>query len=346
MRRKRSVILIITLFFLCTILIGISIMTSFSGMSMTPARFFKLLTVTEEASNLEHVIMNTRWPRALMAMGVGVVLAIAGVLLQALFRNPLASPEITGVTQGAVTAAVVWISFGPAMNTQWISYTLPVISSIGGLIAGLVTWFLSQRNGKSNSLRLIMMGVLVGGILSAVTSVTLLLGGENTQALVSWLVGSLSFITWTQFNLFAIAVLISIPLIFIAIPKANLLHLGEDVAAGMGEGSNRAKIIVLIAAVLLTSSAVSIVGGIGFVGLVAPHLVRPFVGSDLRRLVPTAALTGGFMVLFADFVARNFHPKIVGDLLGISFQSTTLPVGIYLALLGSPFFLYIFLKKR
>jgi iron complex transport system permease protein len=193
---------------------------------------------------------------------------------------------------------------------------------------------------------MVLMGVLVGGVLNACTSICLLFAGESVQVLVEWLSGSLAFATWAKVRLFAIAALVSLSLLAFAIPRANLIQLGDDVSSGLGQAADRTRIVVLFTAASLTAAAVCIVGGIGFVGLVAPHLVRRVVGADLRRLVPASALAGACLVLLADLMARNFLPGPFGLQFGLTFNAITLPVGVFLALLGGPFFLVLLRRAR
>jgi iron complex transport system permease protein len=332
----------------CLLLVWISTAFGVGSVTLTPAQVWGALVTPESASRLEIVATNARLSRALMALGVGMALGVAGALLQALYRNPLADPGITGVTQGAVTAAVAWIVFGPILTPEQVSWMLPAVSALGALLAALLTWSIARLGGRVEPVRLILIGVLVGGVLGAITSVALLYAGEDTQVLIGWLSGSLASTTWQRLGIFCVAVLVSLPLVIIAIPRANILQFGDDVASGLGQSVSPARIIVLIAACLLTASAVCTVGGIAFVGLVAPHLLRWFVGSDLRRLVPAAACAGGMLVLVADFIARNLRPADIGEWLNIPLntQAITLPVGVYLALIGGPFFLFLLRRTR
>jgi iron complex transport system permease protein len=336
------------LFVICLALVWLSTAIGIGSVTLTPAQAWRALVDSENASRLEIVATNARLVRALMGLGVGIALGAAGALLQALYRNPLADPGITGVTQGAVTAAVAWIVFGPVLTPGQVSWLLPAISALGALLSASLTWSIARLGGRVEPVRLILIGVLVGGVLGAITSVALLYAGEDTQVLISWLSGSLASATWQKLGLFSIAFAITLPLLLMAIPRANVLQFGDDVASGLGQNVTPARAIVLITSCLLTAAAVCTIGGGGFVGLVAPHLLRWWVGSDLRRLVPAAAMTGGALVLVADFVARNLRPADIGEWLNIPLNTNpiTLPVGVYLALLGGPFFLFLLRRTR
>lgn len=336
------------LLLLCLALVWLSTALGAGSVTLTPAQAWRALVTPETATRLEIVATNARLSRALMALGVGVALGMSGALLQALYRNPLADPGITGVTQGAVTAAVAWIVFGPPVPPGQVSWVLPGVAALGALLSASLTWTIAQLGGRADPVRLILTGVLVGGVLGAITSIALLYAGESTQVLISWLSGSLASATWQKLGLFSAAVVITSPLLLMAIPRANVLQFGDEVAAGLGQSITPARVTVLIAACLLTAAAVCTMGGIGFVGLVAPHLLRWLVGSDLRRLTPAAGLAGGALVLAADFVARNLRPADVEAWLNIPLNTNaiTLPVGVYLALLGGPFFLFLLRRTR
>ena len=336
------------LIILCLALVWLSTAIGVGSVMLTPAQAWRALATPEAATRLEIVATNARLARAVMALGVGVALGMAGALLQALYRNPLADPGITGVTQGAVTAAVAWIVFGPPVAPGQVSWVLPGIAALGALFSATATWTISRAGGSTDPTRLILIGVLVGGVLGAITSIALLWAGEDAQILISWLSGSLAASTWQKVGLLGGALVFVVPLLLMAIPRANVLQFGDDVAAGLGQAVTPARLIVLTAACMLTAAAVCTVGGVGFVGLVAPHLLRWWVGSDLRRLVPAAGLSGGALVLLADLIARNLRPVDVGAWLNIPLNTNaiTLPVGVYLALIGGPFFLFLLRRTR
>jgi iron complex transport system permease protein len=331
------------------LLFWLSLAIGVGSVTLGPGQVWRALTAPASATRLEVVAANARLVRALLALGVGAALGLAGALLQALYRNPLADPSLTGVTNGAVTAAVAWTVFGPPVAAGQVVWVLPLVSAAGALLAAAATWGLTRLTGRVEPVRLILIGVLVGGVLGAITSMTLLLAGENSAELIRWMTGSLATASWPLLRLFVGAALACLPLTLLAIPRANVLQLGDEVASGLGQAPTPARLLVLVAACGLTAAAVCTIGGIGFVGLVAPHLCRWAVGSDLRRLTPAAALGGGAVVLAADFVARNLRPTDVGAWLHIpmnTYTALTLPVGIYLALGGAPIFLWLLRRTR
>ncbi|MBI1298524.1 iron chelate uptake ABC transporter family permease subunit [bacterium] len=347
-RWRRWMVTMPLLLLTCLALLWLSTAVGVGSVTLTPDQMWRTFSAPETATRLEIVATNARLSRALMALGVGVALGMAGALLQALYRNPLADPGITGVTQGAVTAAVAWIVFGPPLAPGQVSWVLPAVSALGAIFSATATWTITRLGGKVEPTRLILIGVLVGGVLGAITSIALLWADENTQTLISWLSGSLAAVTWQKVGMLGGSLLLVLPLTVLAIPMGNVLQFGDDVSAGLGQEVTPARAIVLITACLLTAAAVCTVGGIGFVGLVAPHLLRWWVGSDLRRLAPAAACAGGALVMAADLVARNLRPTDVSNWLNIPLNTAavTLPVGVYLALLGGPFFLFLLRRTR
>lgn len=339
-RATRRLMVVLTLIVIATALI--SVWWGTGSLKISPLKAYNTLVDPESASRLAEIAVDARLTRVMMAFGVGVALSMAGALLQMLYRNPLASPEITGVTQGAVMATVLWLVFGPRSinDPTWL---LPLIGAVGGLATGLLTWAVTRLGGKVDPLRLILIGVLLAGLLGSLLALALIYSEDLGQDLIQWTVGSISVSTWERVTILYIALVLTTPFVLYAIPLANTLGLGDDIAQGVGSNANRARIFVLVAAAFLTAAAVSLVGGIGFVGLVAPHLVRRVTGSDLRRLVPAAALAGAALVGVADFVSRNFRPADVARLFGVESEvaRVTLPTGIYLALVGAPFFIQL-----
>lgn len=300
------------------------------------------------ATRLDEIaVWQVRFPRSLLAIGAGGMLGMAGALLQALVRNPLAAPEFTGVSAGAVAGAVLWLAAaGTGAGAGSAALVLPVAATLGGTAAALAVYGLSRRFGRTESDVLILTGVVVGGVLGALTTVVLLFTAEENQRYLGWIIGSLDLRSWPQVRVLLPAVLVSLPLLIVAIPAANLLQLGDDVATGLGWGAERARVVVLTAAVVLTAGAVSVVGALGFVGLVAPHVARLLAGGDARRLVPSSGLVGATLLLLADTLARTFRLSWLPPFGGNGVGSSALPVGVFTTLLGAPFFLYLLLRRR
>ncbi|MDQ2809355.1 MAG: iron ABC transporter permease [Chloroflexota bacterium] len=290
---------------------------------------FAVLT-GQPTDDLTHtVIWHLRLPRALIAVLAGAMLSLAGALLQALTRNPLAEPDLTGASAGGVFFAVLWLSrslVGWDLGTP--GPDLPLVALVGSMAAGGLVYSLS-RGQQGNVIRLVLTGVLVSTILRSATSVILLRNQNASGSILLWIIGSLNGRTWVHWNALWLWGLFTIPLGLACAGVANTLQLGDDVASGLGMRVERARAGLLFVAVLLTAAAVSIVGALGFLGLIAPHLTRRLVGNDARRLFPLSAVVGAGLLLAADVVARAVT------------QPAELPVGALLSLLGAPFLIYL-----
>ncbi|MEM7288023.1 MAG: iron ABC transporter permease [Actinomycetota bacterium] len=341
-RVRQTRLLVVVLAVSCVVMALVSVWWGTGQLKISPIKAIDTLLDPEGASRLAEVSVDNRLSRVTMAFGVGIALAVAGALLQTLYRNPLASPEITGVTQGSVVAVVCYLVWGPAGagDAVWV---LPVVGSVGGLAAGLLTWAVTRLGGKLDPLRLILTGVLLAGVLGSIVALAIISAEALDQDIVQWTVGSVGTATWERVGILFVGVAIATPIGVAAIPYANSLGLGDDISQGVGLNVNAARSLVLVAAAVLTASAVSLVGGIGFVGLIAPHLVRRYTGADLRRLVPAAALAGAFLVSAADFASRNLRPNDIATHFGVSEEVNpiTLPTGVYMAVVGAPFFIHL-----
>lgn len=287
------------------------------------------------------IVIELRLPRALIALTAGAALGLSGAVLQSVIRNPLAEPGVMGITAGGVLASVLYLALVPSTFLtpddrgvgQFGGLALPLVTLAGGLLAGALVYLLSRRNG-TDPLRIVLTGILVGSVLQAGTSLILLFRREEIGGIVLWLVGSLNGKTWLQWGALWPWAVASILLGLACAGLANALHLGDDVGAGLGLRVERTRAGLLAVGVLPTAAAVSIVGAIGFVGLIGPHIARQVVGDDARRLFPLSVLLGGGLLLVADIAAG-----------AVPFTRTDLPVGAAMALLGGPFFLYLLTRR-
>lgn len=283
-----------------------------------------------DTGNRDHsfVVNTLRLPRALVAWLVGVMLALAGGIMQSLTRNALASPDITGVTAGASLGAVVLLIVFP--KAALIS--LPVAALVGGLVVAVVIYLLSWRAQGApgdSPIRLILVGIGLTAVLSAAQAILLLRADiERVQRALYWLTGSIYARSWDHLAALLPWCLVLIPLALFSARHLNALHLGEEVARGLGSAMRWQRGVLLLIAVCLTGAAISQVGVIGFVGLIAPHLARRLVGPAHEGSQPVAALIGGLLVLASDFVGRTL------------FAPVEVPAGIIIALVGAPFFIY------
>jgi iron complex transport system permease protein len=303
----------------------------------SPFEVWNGLRRSAQVDRLTQILVNDRAPRVVLGLMVGGALSAAGSLLQALTRNPLASPEITGVSAGAVAAVLAFLAFAPPVPYGVIPWALPVLAAVGGFTTAFLVYLLNRNVESTASERFILIGILVAGILTSLSTMALIFLGEGAARLLDFLSGSLGQKTWSDVRVLLLYLGPGTVMLAIAIPRANTLQLGEDVARSLGQRRELDRVMVLVAAVLLTTGAVAIGGLFGFVGLMGPHIARRFVGSDLRRLVPGAAIAGGLMVIIADFVARNVQPKALLGPLGGPLAESYLPAGVYITFFGVPF---------
>jgi len=276
----------------------------------------------------EQIIMELRLPRILIGLLVGGCLAASGSLLQGVMKNPLADPGIIGVSAGAGLAAIITMVILPQY-----SYLLPIAAFLGALITSLIIYLLAWDQGTS-PVKIILAGVAINALLGAITSGIMVIYSDRVQAVLPWLAGGLNGRGWYHFEFMAPYAIISILLCYFAIKPANIILLGDDTAKLLGQKVELQRFLIIILASLLAGVAVSVAGLIGFVGLVIPHIIRIIVGEDYRFLLPLSMIGGATLVVFSDTIARSW------------FDPIELPVGILLACLGAPFFLYLLRRRR
>lgn len=302
---------------------------SIGSVDASPFDVVKVLTGQPVDSLIHTVVWDIRLPRALVAMAAGAMLSLAGAILQSTLRNPLADPDLTGASSGGVFFLVLYLSkdqlgwdFAPG------GIELPAVALAGSLIVGSFVYMIAWKGG-SNPVRLILTGVLLASILRAGTSLLLLINQNAAGSIFLWTVGSLNGRAWAQWDILWPWALVTLPLGLATISTANVLHLGDDTARGLGMRVERGRMFLLGAAILLTAGAVSAVGALGFLGLIAPHIARRLVGQDTRRAFPLAMTLGAIMLLLADIVSRGLTRPL------------ELPVGAVMSLLGAPFLIYL-----
>ena len=281
------------------------------------------------------VVMELRLPRALVAWLVGAALGASGAIIQGLTRNPLASPDLTGVTAGASAAAVLLIIFFPGTPDAW----LPVAAFGGGVLVALLLYLFAWRGGPATDgdspVRLILVGIGLSSALGAFTSFALTFGDLwNVQRAMMWLTGSVYATSWEDIHTILPWLVVCLPLGIYGARDLNALNLGEGIAQGLGLRLTLKRAFLLLLSVALSGVTVTVAGIVGFVGLIAPHVARRLVGSMHEGLIPTAAFVGGFLVVFADFVGRTVNPP------------TEVPAGIVTSIVGVPFFLYLLWKRE
>lgn len=283
----------------------------------------------------ETIFFQVRLPRVLLAAMVGAALSQAGAAYQGLFRNPLADPYLVGVSSGAGLGATLAIYLGARFSWAGLG-AIPLFAFLGGLGATAIIYALAQVGGRTPVTTLLLAGVAVAALLSALTTAiwTAASNAFQTMTVISWLMGSLSLASWAHVRLLAPYLVAGSGVTTLSARALNLLQLDEDQARLLGLNVERFKLVLVAATSLLTAAAVSVSGVIGFVGLIVPHAVRLVWGPDHRFLVPMSALAGGIFMIAADGLARTL------------FAPTELPVGVITAICGVPFFLYLLRKKK
>jgi len=280
------------------------------------------------------VIWQVRLPRVLIAAMVGAALAVSGAVLQGLFRNPLASPSVLGVASGASLGAVLAIFFGLAATEVW---ALPLFAFCGALLTLFAVYGIATRGGHTPVATLLLAGIAAGAFNVAMSSFVLALALENWdvgKSIVYWTMGGLEGRTWDHVLLLAPFLVGGLVLTMVYPRDLDALLLGEAQAASVGVDVARTRLVLLLVTALLTAAAVAVAGGIGFVGLVVPHMVRLLAGPHHRRLLPLSALMGALVLVTADLALRTW------------FAANEIPLGVVTAALGAPFFLFLLLRQR
>lgn len=285
------------------------------------------------------VVLAIRLPRVLLGLLVGAGLAVSGAAIQGLFRNPLASPGLIGISSGAALAAVTVIVLG-ATVLQGLSqllgrFTLPAAAFLGGIFTTWLIYRLANNGGRTQVATMLLAGVAINALTGAVTGIlTFMATDEQLRSITFWSLGSLGGANWRSLTVAAPLLLLPLIAIPLLARPLNALLLGEAEAGHLGIPVERVKRWLVVWVALAVGTAVSVSGMIGFVGLVVPHLLRLVIGPDHRLVLPGSALLGASLLLAADLLARTIVVP------------AELPIGIVTALIGGPFFLWLLLRNR
>lgn len=291
-------------------------------------------------ATIETIVLNVRLPHVALAILAGVALGLAGAALQGLFRNPLADPALIGVSGGAALGAVLVIVLGGTalrgMSGVLGAFALPVAAMAGGIVVTLLIYHLAKVEGRTHVALMLLTGLALNALVGAAIGLMLYLASdEELRQWIFWSLGSLGKAGWPQIGAATIFIIPSaMTLLFFARPL-NALLLGEAEAQHLGVPVQQLKRVLIILSAIMVGAAVSVCGTIGFIGLVAPHLVRLIVGPDHRLLLPASALLGAALLLAADAMAR-LAPVGYGEL----------PIGVITALVGAPVFLVLLARAR
>lgn len=275
----------------------------------------------------QQIIMNIRLPRTIVAALVGVNLALAGAVLQAIMKNPLADPHIIGISSGAGLTGILVMLVFPGYE-----YMITPAAFVGAMGAAVCIYALAWKNGI-RPVRIILAGVAVSAFLGAGISALMIFYSDKVHGALMWMVGGLAARSWPHVSIIWPYAAVGLVLVLLGSKHLNILQLGDEIAKGLGLNVELTRVMMTALAAMLAASAVSVVGLLGFVGLIVPHATRLLVGSDYRFLLPGAALLGAAVVIFSDTFART------------AFAPTELPVGILMAALGAPFFLFLLRRE-
>lgn len=285
------------------------------------------------------IVYDIRLPRILLGIIIGAALAVSGAVMQGLFRNPLADPGLVGVSMGAGLGAITMIVLGGSILAPVVGllgiYALPLAAFSGGLATTMLLYRVATRRGQTSIATMLLAGIALGAMAGAFSGLLVFMADDRQlRDLTFWGLGSLAGATWTKIAAAGpIIILVLVVTPFMA-RSLNAMALGEATAYHLGISVQRFKYIAIVSVAAATGASVAVSGGIGFVGIVVPHLLRLLIGPDHRYLLPAAGLLGASLLLLADAVSRT----IVAP--------AELPIGIVTAAVGAPFFLWILLRKR
>ena len=290
---------------------------------------FGISTSVTWTTYMENAVVNVRLPRIVMAMLVGCSLSAAGATFQGVFRNPMASPDILGASNGAAFGAALAILLGlPA-------HVITVFAFVGSILTVVLVFAIARFAPGLRVVNLILAGIMVGSLFSAGTSYLKLVADPSNQlpAITYWLLGSLSGTRLSAIPTALIPMIIGLVPLLLLRWRLNLLSLGDSEAKALGVNADLLRTVLILCATLVTAAAIAVSGVIGWVGLVIPHLSRKLIGSDHRGLLPCSMLIGSAFLLLVDDVSRNL-------------LAVEIPLGILTAVIGAPFFIYLLLRKE
>ena len=328
-KKQRIVLGLLVFFTLLTIIISM-------GIGDAALSYDRIIPTLFGAGSFKEsfVLFSIRLPRIIVTILAGMALALSGAILQGLTRNDLADPGIIGINSGAGVAVAIFFLFYPVQSGTFV-YMLPVVAFIGAFLTALLIYVFSyEKKRPLDPTRMIIIGV---GFSLALSGIMIVLISSQERAKVSfiakWLAGNIWGTDWPFILAILPWLIIFIPYALYKANRLNILALNEPVAIGVGVAVKKERILLLFTAVALAASAVSVSGGITFVGLMAPHIAKSLVGPRNQLFIPVAILLGGWLLLIADTIGRNLV------------SPDGIPAGIVVALIGAPYFMYLLLRK-
>lgn len=292
------------------------------------------LSSPKASGALHDVIWLIRMPRIALALMVGITLAIVGVVMQAIVKNPLADPYILGISSGASLGATLAILLG--IGSIFGQNFVGIMAFIGAFVVSMAVMSIARVGGKSNSIRLLLAGMALSAVCSSLSSLIIYLAHDKDgiQSLTYWLMGSLAGATWERLMWLCPLIVFGVFFFITQYRTLNLMLLGDDVSITLGKDLRKPRQLYLIITSLMMGMVVYSSGMIGFVGLIIPHICRMLFGTDHKRLIPASVLLGALFLLWADIFARTLLPY------------SELPIGILISAIGAPFFVWLLLKKQ
>jgi iron complex transport system permease protein len=311
----------------------------FGAVDISTGELFSALKKTFTGDGLtlnERIFMHIRLPRAVLCVIEGAALAVGGVLMQGLFRNPIVEPGLVGTSSGAAFGAALYFVLGSVLKFGTGEWTLPIAACAGGMLSTGLVYILAPQGGgaKNSAVPLLLTGIAVNAIfLSAVGFLSYIARDPQARSITFWSLGTLSGADWRVCLIVGASTMLCCMLALYFAKQLNALAIGEDEAILLGVNINRLKISVLVINVIMVAIATAFSGIISFVGLIVPHLLRSLTGSDNRLLIINGALLGGVVLSLADLTARMLlHPA-------------ELPIGIVTSIIGAPVFIYLLRRK-
>ena len=311
---------------LILLIVLLVLLTTVGSVNLSFGEIFSAL-INDDNKMVTTIVYKMRLPRNILAVLVGANLAVSGILLQSVMKNPLADPGITGVSTGASVAAIIILLVAPQFTS-----ILPIAAFIGGAIACMLVFLMAYKNGLKPG-RIVLAGVAINTILGGVISYLSTMYSDRIQSAMLWLNGSLATKTWADVEMLFVYSIVGLIVSLLLIRSANVLQLGDDAATNLGFNVNLTRLLISVVAVFLAATSTAVVGVISFVGLIVPHISRMLMGSDHKFTIPFSIILGSMVLLVADTLGRTIGGAV------------EIPVGVIMSIVGGPFFLYL-LRKR
>jgi iron complex transport system permease protein len=281
----------------------------------------------------ERIIRDQNAPRVVAGILVGAGLAVTGSAMQAVFRNPLASPYILGLSSGASLGAAAGMIFTiPFIPAVLVS---PILAFVTCFLTMILVYSMARAGGSVRTETLILSGVAVSALMSALVSFMTFIAGDKLEGIVFWSMGNLGNADWNEIAFMIPVIVVCLILLITQAKPLNAMMIGDIHAMDLGVDVKKTRLFVLILSTLMVAAAVSFVGAIGFIGLVIPHIIRILIGPDNRRIMPLSIIGGACFILICDYISHVIAP-----------QFGTLPIGVTTALIGAPIFVYLLIRRR